>query len=257
MKTSNIKNTIVFIHGNSSSAEVFKPAVESDLLPYNKLAIDLLGHGNNQPVNLKHEKDFSITAYKNDILKQLESINDGILLVGNSLGGHIAIEIASSIKNLKGLVIFGAPPLKKPLNFEEAYLPVEALQTFFKEHPQEKEIELSIKAIIKTKSAKNQLITDFKKSNPLVRKAIATDAAESNFADEYDFFTNSKTSKYIIVGDHDVSVNTKYLHKVADACNGTCKIIPFKNCGHYPSIEQPQEFNTTLSKIAYEVFSEN
>jgi pimeloyl-ACP methyl ester carboxylesterase len=40
----NSKNNIVFLHGNSSSSEVFRAVIEADL-PYNMLAFDLPGHG--------------------------------------------------------------------------------------------------------------------------------------------------------------------------------------------------------------------
>ena len=210
------KGTIVLIHGNSSSSKIFKATLESDSIPYNKIAIDLLGHGNNQSESLNQEEHFSIVAYKKDILKQLEHIEDDVLLVGNSLGGHIAIEIAPQIKNLKGLVIFGTPPLKKPLNFDEGFLPIEELQTFFKEAPTNNEIETTINAIINNKEASFQLISDFKKSNPLVRKAIATDAGNGSFSDEYNYFIRTKTPKYIISGDQDISINRDYLQSITD-----------------------------------------
>lgn len=249
------KGTIVLIHGNSSSSKIFKATLESDSIPYNKIAVDLLGHGNNQPEHLNQEEHFSIVAYKKDILKQLEHVEDDVLLVGNSLGGHIAIEIASQVKNLKGLVIFGTPPLKKPLNFDEGFLPVEELQTFFKEEPSHSEIETTINAIVNNKEAYSRIVSDFKKANPLVRKAIATDAANGNFSNEYDYFIKTETPKYIISGDQDISINSGYLQKITDDCNGSCNLIVFENCGHYPSIEQPEKFNNTINKIATQLFN--
>lgn len=151
-------------------------------------------------------------------------------------------------------MVFGTPPLKKPLNFDEGFLPIEELQTFFKEAPTNNEIETTINAIINNKEASFQLISDFKKSNPLVRKAIATDAGNGSFSDEYNYFIRTKTPKYIISGDQDISINRDYLQSITDDCNGACKLITFENCGHYPSIEQPETFNHTINKIATQVF---
>ncbi len=39
----------------------------------------------------------------------------------------------------KGLVIFGTPPIKKPVNIEEAFLPVPELQTYLSENPSQTE----------------------------------------------------------------------------------------------------------------------
>jgi pimeloyl-ACP methyl ester carboxylesterase len=250
------KGTIVFIHGNSSSSEVFKSSLESNSIPYNKVAINLLGHGNHNN-NSTTVEDFSIEAYSKDVLNQLANINDEILLIGNSLGGHIAIEIAPKIKLLKGLVIFGTPPVKKPINFEEAFLPVPALQTFLTEHPTDKEIEMATCTAVHNKDVSHKLVSDFKKANPLVRKAIGIDLMENKLANQFDIFSNLNIPKYIIAGKQDPSVNLNYLHEVKNNCNGNCSIIEFDNCGHYPSIEKPQEFNTTLSEIVKEVFHKN
>jgi len=250
------KGTIIFIHGNSSSSEVFRPIIESKILTHTKIGLNLLGHGNHSS-NSTNAEDFSIKAYSKDILNQIADIDDEILLVGNSLGGHLAIEIAPEVANLRGIVIFGTPPVKKPINFEEAFLPVPALQTFLTEHPSEGDIEMAVSAAVCNKETIPQLVADFKKANPLVRKAIGIDLMENKLSNQLEIFSTLDIPKYIIAGKKDPSVNPEYLQEVTNNCNGNCKLIKFENCGHYPSIEKPQEFNTILHKIAQEVFSEN
>ena len=143
IKKGQVKGTIVFIHGNSSSSFVFDEVLKCKSIPQTKIAVELPGHGIN--TNLGHEvKDFSIEVYRAKLIDLLSRIDDDVLLVGNSLGGHLVIEVAQEVNRLKGLVIFGTPPLKKPLNLEEAFLPVDALQTFFTENPTDTEIESAI-----------------------------------------------------------------------------------------------------------------
>lgn len=250
------KGTIIFIHGNSSSSEVFRTAIESELLPHTKIGLNLLGHGNHS-ANSTNEEDFSVNAYSKDILNKIARIDDEILLVGNSLGGHLAIEIAPEITNLKGIVIFGTPPVKKPINFEEAFLTVPALQTFLTEYPSKEDIEMAISAAVFNKEAIPQLVADFKKANPLVRKAIGIDLMENKLSNQLEIFSTLNIPKYIIAGKKDPSVNPEYLQEVRNHCNGNCKLIEFENCGHYPSIEKPEEFIATLIKITQEVFYKN
>ncbi len=95
-----------------------------------RVAVDLPGHGSSVK-GYDNEADFYMHSYCKVLLKLIASIDDDILLVGNSLGGHIAIEIAEDIKRLKGLVIFATPPVKKPLNLEDAFLPIVEFQTLF------------------------------------------------------------------------------------------------------------------------------
>jgi pimeloyl-ACP methyl ester carboxylesterase len=247
------KGTIVFIHGNSSSSGVFKKVMESNSITSTKIAVDLPGHGANIE-GFKNESDFSICNYRDKLVSFINQLDDDIILAGNSLGGHIAIEIATLIPRLKGLVIFGTPPLKKPLNLQEAFLPIPALQTFFTENPTDKEIETSAyEAVFKEKDT-FKIIEDFKRSNPKVRKAIVADIAESNFLDEFNIFINLKIPKLIIAGKQDPSVNPHYLEEVKNSCNGTCKLVKFDECGHYPSLEKPKEFTIAINQIIHKIF---
>jgi pimeloyl-ACP methyl ester carboxylesterase len=247
------KGVIVFIHGNSSSSEVFNEVVKSDIITQTKITVDLPGHGLRLMDDAKDE-DFSVTANKINLIAFLNQIDDDILLVGNSLGGHLAIEISNNIEKLKGLIILGTPPLKKPINFEEAFLPVPALQTFFTENPSVLEIVEAANVAVFSKEHAQIIISDFKQANPKVRLAVAIDAAENNFTDEYEIFTCLNVPRFIIAGSHDPSVNPEYLKQVNEACKGACELIDFEDCGHYPSLEKPVEFSETIKRIASEVF---
>jgi pimeloyl-ACP methyl ester carboxylesterase len=244
--------TIVFIHGNSSSSKIFDPIMEDANVNYNKIAIDLPGHGENH--NNYSDTDFSIPNTCKRLLKELSSIEGDILLVGNSLGGHLAIEIAPHVNNLKGLVIFGTPPLKKPLNPEEAFISVPALATFLTENPSVEEIETAIGTVIGSKENRKLLISDFTKADGRVRSVLVNDFGENKFDDEFTIFTTLKIPKYIIISEFDYSINPQYLETVKESCTSTCEIIYFDNCGHYPSIEKPEQFSEAIQKIAIKVF---
>jgi len=51
------------------------------------------------------------------------------VIVGWSLGGHIALEAASALPDAAGFVIFGTPPVSGPADMPEAFLPNPALET--------------------------------------------------------------------------------------------------------------------------------
>lgn len=248
-----VKGTIVFVHGNSSSSFVFDAVLKSKLIPQTKITIDLPGHGVNADEG-NEIRDFSIEVYRAKLIDLLSGIDDDILLVGNSLGGHLVIEVAQEINRLKGLVIFGTPPLKKPLNLEEAFLPVDALQTFFTENPSDANIESAINLAVQNKEHVRDLIKDFKKANPKVRTAVAVDIGEANFLDQYAIFTTLKVPKFIIVGKQDPSVNPKYLELVKN-CAEDCELIDFEDCGHYPSVEKSETFISTINRVVSKVFN--
>jgi len=247
------KGTIVFIHGNSSSSDVYNSVMESPLIKQTKVSIELAGHGR----HINHSSkvaDFSIKSYCNQLTKEISEIEGDILLVGNSLGGHLAIEISKKVSNLKGLLIFGTPPLKKPINFEEAFIPVPELHTFLSENPSEDEIKSAAQLAVVDEVYVDQIVKDFKNSNPLVRKSLFIDLTENNWSDQLELFVNLHVPKYIIAGTKDPSVNKNYLEAVKNMCGETCSIIEFKECGHYPSLEKPKEFIETLKSISKQVF---
>jgi pimeloyl-ACP methyl ester carboxylesterase len=248
------KGTIFCIHGNSSSAKIFEDLLNSDKISQTKIAFDLFGHGENQSKKLTLN-NFSFECHKKFILDKISKIDGDILLIGNSLGGHLAIEIANEIPNLKGIVIMGAPPVKEPINFEEAFLPEKALNTFFTEHPTDQEIINTIDIVLFDKSKSSILISDFKKSNPLVRKAIANDIHENKFTNQFSIFTNLTIPKYIVTGDSDTLLNREYLETVKENSKTPCILIDFKKCGHYPSLEKPLDFNNLIKEISTEVFN--
>ncbi|WP_026778131.1 alpha/beta fold hydrolase [Polaribacter sp. Hel_I_88] len=244
---------IICIHGNSSSSFVFKEFLHSEFIKQTKIAVDLPGHGSNLE-NYKNHTDFSISFFKEKLIAFINTIDDEILLVGNSLGGHLAIEIANEIKKLKGLVIFGTPPVMKPINFEEAFLPATALHTFLTENPTEEAITEASNVAVYNKDSTTAIIADFKKTNSLVRKMVAEDILGNNLADEYEIFTKLEVPKFIIAGQQDPSVNKDYLKKVTKKCKNNCELIFFDNCGHYPSLEKPDLFIRTMMDITSKVF---
>ena len=62
------KGTIVFIHGNLGSSEVFKNILESNEIEQTKIAVELPGHGTNQN-GFALEIDFTLDS----LLKKLIS----------------------------------------------------------------------------------------------------------------------------------------------------------------------------------------
>ena len=245
--------TILFIHGNSSSSAVFRSCLSCPRIEHKMIAVDLLGHGANNKSDYSVH-DLTMEAQKDFLLKEIDTIGGPIFLVGNSLGGHLAIESAPEIENLAGLVIFGTPPFRKPINPEEAFLPLESLQTFLTAYPDMAAIETVAKIAVANPEVVSVIVSDFKAANPLIRTAFADDIMGDRLSDEWGIFTNLKVPKYIIKGDKDPSVNPDYLKAIVKACSNNCELIMIENCGHYPSLERPEEFNKVLFKIIAEVF---
>ncbi len=246
------KGTIFYIHGNSSSSRVFQNIIDSNRISFNQIAFDLPGHGG--LATSEDSSDFSTKTYCDFLISKVKEIDDDILLVGNSLGGHLVLEIAPYLERLKGLVIFGTPPVKKPINPDEAFNPVPALQIFLDEKFDEDELAKALKEVVYDNNLIPNMIKDFKIANPMVRSSLLNDLQLGNWSDQAQTFTELNLAKFLLIGSHDVSVNNNYLMDLAKKSVNPVEIFPLENCGHYASIEKPLEFEKIILEITGKVF---
>lgn len=77
--------TVVLLHGNSSSAEVWQHQLQSDSLSrFSLVALDLPGHGGSH-----RDTGYSVPEVV-ETLKENIGVYKKVVVVGHSLGGHLA-----------------------------------------------------------------------------------------------------------------------------------------------------------------------
>jgi pimeloyl-ACP methyl ester carboxylesterase len=82
---------VVLIHGITSSADTWRPAMEALAGEHTMIAPDLLGHG----ASAKPRGDYSLGAYASGIRDLLAALgHDRVTIVGHSLGGGVAMQFA-------------------------------------------------------------------------------------------------------------------------------------------------------------------
>ena len=100
---------LLLIHGNSSSSAIFHPIAQSNIPSTRRvLALDLPGHGESANAT-DPERTYTMPGYAKaavEVLQQLQ-IAEAVVL-GWSLGGHIAVEMLPLFPGMKGLMIVGA-----------------------------------------------------------------------------------------------------------------------------------------------------
>lgn len=112
MESQGTKDCIVFIHGNSTSKEVFSKQFKELGQKYNLIAFDLPGHGASQ--NAHNPKTvYSFPGYAKIMIEALEKMGKkDITFCGWSLGGHIAIEILKERPDLVSkIMLIATPPI--------------------------------------------------------------------------------------------------------------------------------------------------
>jgi pimeloyl-ACP methyl ester carboxylesterase len=124
---------VVLIHGNSSSSSAFSRQLEGPLgQRFRLIAVDLPGHG--QSADAKDPSAYSLPGHARAVRAALDALGiDEAYFVGWSLGGHITLEMAPDLREPRGFVIFGTPPIASREAMSEAFLPNPAMKFPFQE----------------------------------------------------------------------------------------------------------------------------
>jgi pimeloyl-ACP methyl ester carboxylesterase len=118
------KPPLVFLHGWAGDHSIFTSQVDHFSQSHRTIAVDLRGHGQSD----KLEQNYTMAGFADDIAWLCSQI--GVtkpVIVGHSMGGNIALEIAARYPDLAAAIIlldsvvFPLPGLK-----ENVLLPVEA-----------------------------------------------------------------------------------------------------------------------------------
>ncbi len=249
---------IVFIHGNSLSAESFRKQFDLiDEIPL--VAIDLPGHGLSPKANNPAEV-YSLPGYVTavkEIIADLK-LND-FLLVGHSLGGHIAIEAAEELKGLKGLFIFGTPPLGIPPDMANAFLPNPVMSLLFQKDLNDDEIMSVCSAYIHNTPAKSALIKtlsdQLKNTDGEARIQLLQSIGAGKQKNEIEIVKSLKIPIAIIHGEKDAVVNPQYIKSLSIPTLWQNKLHVISDSGHSPQLEQTEKFNALLSDFYNYLFN--
>ncbi|WP_289038146.1 alpha/beta hydrolase [uncultured Zobellia sp.] len=244
--------TVVLLHGNSQSSVVWKNQLSSDLFgSMHLVAMDLPGHGNSPEHHSYSISDLLI------ILKQNIEGYERIILVGHSLGGHLAMELLPSLTNCIGLFVIGAPPLKRPVNVVEAFKPDSRMGLLFQKDLGPDDIR-SLTEMLGVD--KLDISIDFTKvieqTRPEFREALGEALSSGELANESDILKTATIPIALVVGADDELVNVEYVKQlpIPFLWKGQVQII--EKSGHVPQLDATSVFNALLLDFINSVVNE-
>ncbi len=238
---------VIFIHGNSLSSKVFDKQLNNDLFKnYRLISFDLQGHGNSEK-SKNPETQYCIQAYIETLLgviKQLDLKNP--IIVGHSLGGHIAINALNKITDIKALAIFGTPPFKLPPEMDKAYFPRPEMSLAFKPDLSNDEALALASVYCNNSKIAEMLTSEILKTDPLNREYLGKSMVIENFTDEVKILENFDKPIAIFHADNDVLVNPDYFNDLNIPTLWKNEIQIINNSGHSPQYENEILFNDIL-----------
>ncbi|MFM0501476.1 alpha/beta fold hydrolase [Paraburkholderia caffeinilytica] len=243
---------VLFIHGNSSCRAVFRHQLEGRLAEkYRLIAFDLPGHGesSNAPDPLLSYTRGSFADVAVELLGKLD-VSKAVVL-GWSLGGHIAIDMISRFPGMRGLMIVGAPPVGHD-NMARGFAGLPQASAAGREHLSGAEIDGFVEAIFGV-SAEPFLRDAVARADGRFRKRLFEAARAGGQADQRVTVKESVIPIAVVNGAADRLINLDYIDTVAygNLWEGHCHRLI--GLGHAPFFEAPDLFNPLLERFLHDV----
>lgn len=140
---------IVLIHGNTTSKEVFRALFESSGLAGHRLiALDLPGCGDSRDAGAPDET-YTLPGLGGAVTQVAKALGLArYVLVGWSLGGHIAIEAILHGASPDGIVLTGTPPCgPDAAEIAATFLPAPGSEVMSLEHPTPEQFAAFLKTV--------------------------------------------------------------------------------------------------------------
>lgn len=234
---SNSKPIILFIHGNSSSKNIFKKQYQYYKSKFRIISFDMLGHGKSTKLNTEYQLSSDnlstlarylyslegMTAVAIQLLQMKKVQNANV--IGWSLGGHVALSIASSHPELiNNIVTIGTPPIDFNTNgiklgFNKWFINTIIPHWITNPQPLSTLNAIEISEHIGITEQDDLLLEDLITSDPLMRKYLFNNIDEitdfNSIINAEAFVQKTNIPLCFIVGECDAGVNVQYINSFA------------------------------------------
>ena len=239
---------MVLIHGNSLDRSVWSGQLgAAELAHLQLIALDLPGHGDGKwyPGN----RAYTLESLANDVAAEVIAL-DAPILVGHSLGGHIAMRVLDLVPGIRGLALIGTPPLTSAADFARAFHPHPSLGNAFKAHLTSEEAHTLAAAWTLEGSAHTESLREtILAADPRMREGLGSQIGQGGITDEQAMIRKSSTPVRLFMGADDPFIQRAFVDVLAPAlfAGGAVNYIP--DAGHCPQLQCPTAFNTLLAEF--------
>lgn len=249
---------VILLHGNSLSAKTFRHQIDSENLSgYRLISFDFPGHGESERAK-EPEKMYTLFGYADFLTEFVQQLKiEEAIFVGHSMGGHITLHSIEKLNAvIKGIVIFGTPPVMVPMDMELAYHPNPAFALAFKDSLTQDELRKLAGSFINNNDLLIEEIAEYiTNTDPKMRLIMGESTGRGEFIHELEVLNKSAIPIAVIHGEKDSMINPKYFSSIElkNFWRNEAQII--QNSGHCPQLEKPVEFNSILKDYLDDLIS--
>jgi pimeloyl-ACP methyl ester carboxylesterase len=233
---------VILMHGLGGSIESWTNNIEELAKSLRVIAVDLPGFG----LSDKPKMNYAIKFYREFLVQFLKQLHlEQASMVGSSLGGHVAAEVAINHPSLVRRLVLVSPAGALPRSFKGS----PALWKYVK--------VINAKSVQQVKQAlfalDNKPVDDSyaqlvyqKMSMPGAKEAFLSALAGSARAPRLNNRLHKiRAPTLLLWGKEDYMIPVKFVEPFVKMKN--CRIVMLENCGHRPHFERPALFNRIVS----------
>lgn len=257
--------TLVFVHGLTSSSEVWDQIIPHFSSRYQCLRFDLPGHGESGTCF-----EYSIELFV-ACLQQIAQrfVTGPFSLIGHSLGGLVSIVFSARFHNLVNKLVLLAPAGLEQFSPAERQILIQMVSSNAFQSGLYTKMLMEMKNRFTNGNSSDHAVWDglwdkyqqkIRPSDPkLLKECIGAMLAYPT----HDYLHKVQQPTLLVFGEADVLIPNRLFHgrntrKIAEdgaAAIPNCEMVIFENCGHYLQREQPERFNLALYKFLTEAIT--
>ncbi len=236
------KNPVLFLHGLGGSIESWINNIEKMSQSFRVIAVDMPGFGQSD----KPKMSYTIKFYREFVVQFLHSLKiSKISIVGSSLGGHVAAEVAINHPDIVEKLVLVSPPGALPSSFKGTSALKRYIKVIHARNVQQVKQALFAVDNKPVDDAYAQIVFE-KISMPGAKEAFLSALKGSAQAPRLNSRLNKIHAPTLLLwGKEDAMIPVKFIEPFVKMKN--CRIILLEGCGHRPHAERPQLFNKLIA----------
>lgn len=228
--------TIVFIHGWAGNREFWNNQVDFFSKKYKVVYLDLAGHG----LSSSNRQVYTMSSFGEDVVSVINEIGvDNIILVGHSMGGPVAIEVAKVLTN-KIIGIVGVDTFYTPFESVKTDLQIEEFMQPFKDNFQIASEQMVLDMF--TVGANSDLIAS-------ITSQMSSINSEMGISSMYEIFRWNTQNIPVSLNKYSSIIDNINSAPMGDETILHESVVLIPEVGHFVAQVKPNEFNLVLDEI--------